>query len=306
MRKTLTPLALLLLTAVWVAPRSAEAGVYSRNVVGYINVAAPAGFSIMSNPLLDTSPNSADLSYVMPIGGGGSIGTELHRWDPSLLFPTFRPVVVWNGTQWTVNSTAANPYIIPPGEAFYIVPNGGPVWITLMGEVAQGSLSHAVAGGTALQAWSLQASEVPQAADLQQLLFPAADGDTAFPYNQGAYDVYLYDWGMFGGWDPVIDGPTIPLAAGFWSRKPAGPVPWNRAYTPTTTAGGPILTITRAAGGNAVVSWDILVTGYVLEQTPTLFPELWTVATGTFGSTPTEWQVTVPAVGTAKFYRLRQ
>jgi len=69
------------------------------------------------------------------------------------------------------------------------------------------------------------------------------------------------------------------------------------------TAGAPMLTLTRV-GGDVVLAWPVTAIGFELEQTGNLSAPSWSGA----GVTPTivgdHYQVTLPAVGSSKFFRL--
>ncbi len=70
------------------------------------------------------------------------------------------------------------------------------------------------------------------------------------------------------------------------------------------TAGAPLLTLTRA-GSDVVISWPVTATGFGLEQTGSMSSPAW----GGTGLTPVvvgdSYQVTVPASGGSKFFRLQ-
>lgn len=70
------------------------------------------------------------------------------------------------------------------------------------------------------------------------------------------------------------------------------------------TAGAPMLTLTRV-GNDVVLSWPMTAIGFDLEQTENLSTPSWSGA----GVTPVivgdHYQVTLPAVGSSKFFRLQ-
>jgi hypothetical protein len=70
------------------------------------------------------------------------------------------------------------------------------------------------------------------------------------------------------------------------------------------TAGAPMLTLTRV-GGDVVLSWPVTAIGFELEQAGNLSAPSWSGA----GATPVivgdHYQVTLPATGSSKFFRLQ-
>jgi hypothetical protein len=85
------------------------------------------------------------------------------------------------------------------------------------------------------------------------------------------------------------------IEPGFWDR-----------YTVVQTPGLPLLTIRRGiARDTAVLAWPVVVSGYVLEQSPELSPASWSVVLTPVVDTATEHTVTVPIDAPKKFFRLR-
>ena len=94
----------------------------------------------------------------------------------------------------------------------------------------------------------------------------------------------------------VLSGGNFKLQGGFWS-----------GITLEQTSGAPILKIKLIGGGLAVLSWPVSVTGFTLEETPTVAqPNNWSATPQSIVDTATEHTVTVPAVGVIKCYRLRK
>lgn len=94
----------------------------------------------------------------------------------------------------------------------------------------------------------------------------------------------------------VLSGGKFQLEGGFWS-----------GITLQQTDGAPILKIKLIGGGLAVLSWPVNVTGFTLEETPTVAnPNNWSATPQSVVDTATEHTVTVPAVGVIKCYRLRK
>lgn len=94
----------------------------------------------------------------------------------------------------------------------------------------------------------------------------------------------------------VLSGGNFKLQGGFWS-----------GITLEQTSGAPLLKIKLIGGGLAVLSWPVSVTGFTLEETPTVAKlNNWSATPQSVVDTATEHTVTVPAVGVIKCYRLRK
>jgi hypothetical protein len=91
----------------------------------------------------------------------------------------------------------------------------------------------------------------------------------------------------------ALTGGNFKLEGGFWSGVQVLQV-----------TGAPILTITLV-GTNAIVSWPLNVTGFALQETPSLTAPLWTSTPHKIVDTATEHTVTVPAAGVIKCFRLK-
>jgi hypothetical protein len=222
--------ALLLAAAVTVATcATSMAQVYSANAVGYVNVTLPAGFNIIANPLNGTNN---DLGTVLPLPAAAS-GATLYTFDATtqLYSPSttyFPPPTGWFPPGKT----------LPPGTgAFLDVPlAAAPLNITFVGEVPQGQLSVQLIGG----GYNLVASEVPQALPLGEagaagtLEFPAASGDAVyfFDANSQQFSAATTFFGGTTGWfPPPAEGPTVPVATGFFVNKAGGDVGWDRDFS---------------------------------------------------------------------------
>ncbi len=87
----------------------------------------------------------------------------------------------------------------------------------------------------------------------------------------------------------TLTGGNYSLTGGFWSGLAAVQQP-----------GAPTLFITTA-GPNATLSWSPATPGFVLQESPTLLPPVWTnAASGALNP------ATVPASGPTRFFRLRK
>ena len=91
----------------------------------------------------------------------------------------------------------------------------------------------------------------------------------------------------------TLTGGNFKLEGGFWSGVQVLQV-----------AGAPVLRI-KLVGTNAVVSWPLNVTGFTLQETPSLTAPNWTSTPHKIVDTATEHTVTVPAAGIIKCFRLK-
>jgi len=91
----------------------------------------------------------------------------------------------------------------------------------------------------------------------------------------------------------TLTGGSFRVEGGFWSGVQVIQV-----------VGAPVLTI-KMVGTNAVVSWPLSVTGYSLEETPSLIAPAWIPTPQSIVDSANEHTVTVPAVGIIKCFRLK-
>jgi len=91
----------------------------------------------------------------------------------------------------------------------------------------------------------------------------------------------------------TLRGGQFSLTGGFWSF-----------LSVVQTPGAPLLKI-KVVGTNAVFSWPLNTTGFILEETPSLSAPVWTPTPQSVVDTATEHAVTVPATGLMKCFRLK-
>lgn len=87
---------------------------------------------------------------------------------------------------------------------------------------------------------------------------------------------------------------SVTLEPGFW-----------HSIKLVQSVGAPVLKMRAAANGQVVISWPVEVTGFVLEEAPSLPKVNWNTVATPVVNTATEHTVTVPASGPMKYYRLR-
>jgi hypothetical protein len=185
---------------------AASAQVYSVNVVGYINVPVPAGFSMIANQL-NASPDNT-LATLMP---NPPEGTTIYKFLPAT---GEYDISGFEFGEWSQPGMTLN-----PGEGAFI--NASTAFTALfVGEVTQGELTTPLVAG-----FQIVASQVPQSAALDtELGFPAAEGDIVYRFDNatGEYAISGYE---FGEWS-VVPVPNVgeaffvsKAAAGNWVRN---------------------------------------------------------------------------------------
>lgn len=185
---------------------AASAQVYSVNVVGYINVAVPPGFSMIANQL-DSGDNSvANLLPAPPEG------TTIYKFV---------------GGNYVINAFEFGEWSIPtmtlnPGEGAFISNTSGAAFNALfVGEVKQGELTTSL-----IEGFQIVSSQVPQSGALDtELGFPVAEGDVVYRFNNatGTYSISAYE---FGEWS----APVPAVGESFFVDKAAA-VAWTRNFT---------------------------------------------------------------------------
>ena len=205
----------LLLTAALAAAGLATSmaqTVYSVNIVGYVNLTIPKGFSIIANPLVAATNTVSQL-----FGAATPEETTIYKFN--------------NATgQYSVNSFEFSEWSNPtqtlvPGEGAFIrvsatqAPNG--FTNTFVGEVRTGDLTNSIPRG-----FSIISSQVPQAGLLTtDLKYTPDDNDTVYLFNNatGQYSVRAFE---FGEWSSQ---PSIAVGQGFFIKKDAAGS-WKRNF----------------------------------------------------------------------------
>jgi hypothetical protein len=223
--RTKTLLLTAALSVAGIATSMAQA-VYSVNAVGYVNTPLLPGFNLISNPLDNKS--SATGNTIQNLFGTGVQGT----------IPDGMIVYYFNATTDSfVSATydsldsaflpAANAgQVVPPGEGVFVfVPGSQNVTVTFVGEVPQ-----AAASNQQLPAgFSIKASTVPIAGNVNELAFPAAPGDIIYEWDpvQDKYVSNSFD-DIDNAWLPSV--PNIAVGEAFFLFKNA-PTTWTRNFT---------------------------------------------------------------------------
>jgi hypothetical protein len=298
--------------------------VYSLNPVGYINLPCPAGFSLISFPLQQTTNNDpADLlannsgefdgwqiliwtnnSYARYIGDHTAVTNAVHGWlEPN------GPISMNPGVGAVIYNSGLNTYTI-----------------TCVGTIPQGHLTQTLNPGLNLVGFF-----VPKSGGLSSGLgFPSVsdghlDGDQAFLYYSSAtgngYTTFTVDSLSYNaptnyGWDgPMGQGePWIGAGQAFWYRAANQPIQWTVDFEVNNARPSPKLT-ERRAGASAGMGRPLMAGGrfqtrihgqggksYVVERSPDL--ESWKpVATNRLSSATWFYQDAEPATNASRFYR---
>ncbi len=182
------------------------------NILGYISITLPPGFSMISNPL--DSPNNV----VARVFKDWPDGTTLNKFD-SQLFRLVENSVKF--TQWTSASE-----VMKPGEgAIFFNPTMDYRSVCFTGNVLEGDLSQAVPAG-----FSIRSSLLPQPGHIvDDLKFPIANGDVVhvFDRERQQYVLHPYENDRWTKGAPVLGvGEAFWVAkaeAGNWDRGGSGP-----------------------------------------------------------------------------------
>jgi hypothetical protein len=199
------------LTAAGIASTLAQSNVYSLNVVGYVNVPVPHGYSLIANPLNSANNTVSNLFS----GSPGAVGNTVYTWNGANFVANFYDDL---GGAW------ANPNLnLAPGTGFFVNNPGTSYTNTFVGEVLQGSLSNSVPLG-----YTLTSSKVPQAGFTLDLGLNAQPGDYVYMWNGNNFVAIFYD-DLGGAWNPAagftVDpakGPLVGVAQSFFYRNVAG------------------------------------------------------------------------------------
>jgi hypothetical protein len=187
---------------------AASAQVYSVNVVGYIQVPVPPGFSMIANQLDSGNNVVTNLFPAFPEG------TTLFKFNPT--------TGAYQGNVFEFGEWADPTMTLGNGDgAFILNPGTTPFNALFVGEVKQGTLNTPLVAG-----FQIVSAQVPQSGALDTVLgFPIAEGDTVFRFNNatGSYVGATYEFGEWPG--GAAPAPNVGeaffvnrVAAGTWTR----------------------------------------------------------------------------------------
>jgi hypothetical protein len=183
------------LVAAGVASSMAQSNVYSLNVVGYVNVNVPIGYSLISLPLQNadaTSSINSVLTNTSPVIA--PFGASVLTWNTSGHYN--QPALAGGDGNWYqpgfVNNATNQ---LPPGSSFFFyLPStadqisGGAttavtnLTLTVVGTVLQGTNAYPINPG-----YGFYSSFEPVAGDICTNGFPAVDNSLLYTWNNGAY-----------------------------------------------------------------------------------------------------------------------
>jgi hypothetical protein len=219
--RTKTLLLTAALSAAGIATSMAQ--VYSVNAVGYVNTTLFPGFTLVSNPLNNTTGNTIQNLFGAGIQGTVPGGLIVYHFNPDTdQFVT----AVYDDIDGAFVPPANGATAIPPGTGVFVFnPSANNVTVTFVGEVPQGAASNIQIP----QGFSIKGSTVPQEATLPALAFPGADGDIVYEWNPTT-DQYVS--AVFDGIDNafVPAAPNIQVGEAFFVFKVAA-TPWNRNFS---------------------------------------------------------------------------
>jgi hypothetical protein len=219
----------LLLTAALTAAGalSSMAQVYSVNIVGYINLTVPKGFSTIANQLNATPDNT--LTSVLP---APPENTSIYKFVPGP--PAHYAVYTFSADNpgWFPTTGA-----LAPGEGAFISIDASQIapatstTLTLVGEV------QLVSANPVNNGFSMLSSVIPQSDTLDNLGFPARENDSFYRFdptaNGGKGGFVVFTWSADNpGWFPP--NPTPRVGEGFFisgDQTQGGNRTWNRTFT---------------------------------------------------------------------------
>lgn len=238
------------------------------NIVGYINLITPAGYSYTVNQLncWNGLVLNNSLTNIVPFPAEGS---RVYLYD--VTNQVFLAPARFEGGQWDRNAD------LPPGRGFVFY--SPLLWTnTFVGEVMEGWLTNYIAGNNQ---YSLVGSLVPIGGGLADvLLFPPLDGAVVHLYRRNSQEFsesYTYLNGI-GWFDPQqvvgTNGPSVQVPESFFVQNPGSPTNWIRRFVVQVRPPGggaaslPITTL-RVSGAAVELRWNAAegVTGEVLFST---------------------------------------
>jgi hypothetical protein len=179
----------------------------SSNVLGYVSLTLPPGFSMIANPL-DSPTNT-----VGKVFKDWPEGTTLNKFDTQL-FRLVENAVKFS--QWTNPSET----LLPGEGAIFFNPTLDYRSVCFTGEVLTRNLSVAIASG-----FSIRSSPVPQPGSLvEDLEFPIAEGDVVHLFDRDKQQYVLHPYEN-GKW--TAGAPMLSVGEAFWVAK-TEPGHWTR------------------------------------------------------------------------------
>jgi len=217
--RTKTLLLTAALSAAGVATSMAQ--VYSVNAVGYVNTDLLPGLNLVSNPL--TAANNTIAGLFSDVATASASSLQVYKFIPGPN-ATYR-IYTWDAEFQAWDNPAASTDTVVPGEGVFVRnPTANTLKVTFVGQVSQGSLSHALPQGL-----SIQSSEVPQAGTATALGYVPGAGDQVYQYDKVTQKYIVSSW---DDEFQAFDNPLGTLAVGeafFLRRGTAGT--WSRTFS---------------------------------------------------------------------------
>ena len=189
---------------------------YSQNIVGYVNTAIPAGYTMLVAPVSPNTTNNAEA--VLPCLSSGD------------------QLLVWTGGGYAIeyfngpgdwydgNFNPISQPVLLPGQGFFYQNTGLLKTNTFVGTV-QLTNTVALAAG-----YGLVGSTAPVAGSIESTNFniPFASGDQVLVWTGGGYGIEYFngpgDW-YDGNFNP-IPVPTLSVSQGFFYQNTGGAKNW--------------------------------------------------------------------------------
>lgn len=214
----------------------AQNNVYSLNVVGYVNVPVPTGYSMLANPL-STGTNGAN-EIMTPIDGSFYLTWVNNGYS-------YKGYDTGYGGWVDANNVATTPPVLAPGTGFFFYNPAAATTLTFVGQVVP---NPGVTNSLTLPTgYSMVGSPLPVGGALSStvttgvpvapgtLNMPVIDGEFMLAWN-GAYVYRGYDSG-YGGWvdanNATVAAPSIAVGQGFFFYNPGAPAQWLQALPVT-------------------------------------------------------------------------
>ena len=180
----------------------------SMNVIGYVSISLPPGFTMLANPL------DAPINTVTELFKEWPDGTTLNKFDTQFFRLDENAIKLG---KW-VNASEK----MMPGEgAIFFNPTNDYKSHNFVGELMQGNLSIPIPSG-----FSIRSSPVPKAGNLQDDLgFPIAEGDVIhlFDRDRQKYVLHPFENGKWTAGPPIVN-----IGESFWVAKTT-PGNWTRS-----------------------------------------------------------------------------
>jgi hypothetical protein len=209
MRKTLLIAAAAFATSVI----SSQAQVYSQNIVGYVNLSLPAGYS-QNATTLDFDGTGTNNTVTTVLGTNLPAGSQLLTWNGtsfsvnSFSIPKHQTVAVWDNPNAPLN----------PGQGFFINNGGSAMTLTVVGTALVGTNANVnlTPGG----GYYAVSSVIPIGGDITtNLQYIPTVNDEVLVWDPAisGYDPYSYSVPKHQTvpvWSP--SSPQIPVGQGFF------------------------------------------------------------------------------------------